>query len=99
MEVKIYQISKSSMQSAPQKKCNIYWKLEFCENLLEKFKDPLMGWTGSSDPKQELNLMFDSIEAAIKYAKSHSLQYDIIYTASKTKQQPKAYADNFKSKK
>lgn len=90
MRVRIYQPAKTAMQSGRNKDS---WKLEFAERA-PKFIDPLMGWVGMRDTKQQLNLMFDTKDEAIDYAEKHSLTYRVIEPKAR-KIKPKAYADNF----
>ena len=57
--------------------------------------DPLMGWTSSSDTRQQLKLRFDTKEDAIAYAERNGMPY----TVQEPKQRSlikKSYADNFK---
>lgn len=91
MRVRIYQPTKSAMQSG---KANVKrWVLEF-EPEKDRFIEPLMGWTGSSDMKQEIKLRFDSKEEAIEYAQREGLDFQVV--------EPKtrgviirSYAENF----
>ncbi len=90
MRVRIYQPAKTAMQSGRNKDS---WKVEFAERA-PKFIDPLMGWVGMRDTKQQLNLTFDTKDAAIDYAEKHGLKYRVIEPKTR-KIKPKAYADNF----
>lgn len=69
------------------------WLLEY-KPAAKKFADPLMGWTGGTDTKQQLKLKFATKEKAIAYAKANNISYDLIapHTRKKVK---KSYADNF----
>ena len=57
--------------------------------------DPLMGWTGSGDTLGQVQLRFESKEAAIAYAQKHGIEADI-FERSPNQIQIKAYADNFR---
>jgi hypothetical protein len=93
MRARIYQPPKSAMQSG---RANTQrWLLEY-EPERKKVLDPLMGWTGSDDMRQQIRLRFETREAAIAYAEAHEIPYDVeISPARVTK--PKAYSDNFRA--
>lgn len=91
MSVKIYRPTKNAMQSgkANTKK----WLLEFdAENT--RFIEPIMGWTGNSDTRQQLKLTFDTMEQAVAYAKRKNLVYRVI-EPKKAALHLQAYSDNF----
>ncbi len=73
------------------------WLLEFAPEKAP-FVDPLMGWTGMTDMKQEIKLFFPTQEAAVAYAKRQKIPYEV-FAAPKRRQVKKAYADNFKAGK
>ena len=52
------------------------WVLEF-EPRAKPFIEPLMGWTGGSDPLTQVRLRFSSRDAAIRYARRHGLTYEV----------------------
>src|SRR3954447_23522205 len=52
------------------------WLLEY-EPQSAPFVEPLMGWTGSTDPLAQVRLTFSSREAAIAYAQRHGLDYEV----------------------
>src|SRR5205085_2014334 len=70
----IYKPAKSVMTSgrAGTKR----WLLEF-EPQSAPFIEPLMGWTGSTDPMAQMRLTFPSREAAVAYAQRHGLDYEV----------------------
>jgi hypothetical protein len=41
------------------------------------FIEPLMGWTGSTDPMAQVRLTFPSREAAVAYATRQGLDYEV----------------------
>ena len=92
MKVKIYKPTKNAMQSgvANTKK----WLVE-PEQEDSRYIEPIMGWTGNSDMKQELRLTFDSKEEAIAFARKSGFEYQVIEPKTR-KFIPKSYADNFK---
>jgi ETC complex I subunit conserved region len=71
--VVISQPAKSAMTSGARRKP---WLLEF-EPQSGPFIEPLMGWTGSSDPLAHMQLGFASREAAIAYAERQGLAYEV----------------------
>ncbi len=48
------------------------WILEYAPAEARRI-DPLMGWTGSGDMKRQVQLRFETREAAIDYAERHGL--------------------------
>jgi hypothetical protein len=52
------------------------WVLEF-EPRAKPFIEPLMGWTGGSDPLRQVRLRFSSRDAAIRYARRHGLAFEV----------------------
>ena len=92
MVARIYRPARTATQSgaAGSKR----WLLEF-EPESPREIEPLMGWTSSSDMKQQVKLWFLSKEAAVAYAERNALVYRV--------EEPKpaarrvmSYADNFK---
>jgi hypothetical protein len=69
----IFKPAKSAMTSGRARKKP--WLLEF-EPQSGPFIEPLMGWTGSSDPLAHMQLGFGSREAAIAYAERQGLAYE-----------------------
>jgi ETC complex I subunit-like protein len=51
------------------------WVLEF-EPRTRPFIEPLMGWTGGSDPLAHVRLRFPTREAAIAYARRQGLSFE-----------------------
>jgi len=74
MSVKIYKPAKNAMQSG--KGNTKKWVLEH-DNEDSRYIEPVMGWTGNSNPKSQINLKFDSKEAAIEYAKRKGIKYEV----------------------
>ena len=91
MKVKIYQPAKTAMQSgSANTKC---WIVE-PERENARFIEPIMGWTGSSDMRQELEFKFPTKEDAVAFAKRSGYDFEVI-EPKKRKIVPKSYASNF----
>lgn len=89
--VRIYRPAKTAMQSG---RGNIKtWLLEF-EPTDAKKNEPLMGWSGSRDTRNQLRLRFESKEAALAYAQRNGLIARVTEPTERTIK-PKNYADNF----
>ena len=73
-QVVIFKPAKSAMTSGRARRKP--WLLEF-EPQSGPFIEPLMGWTGSSDPLAHMQLGFASREAAIAYAERQGLAYEV----------------------
>ena len=69
-----YRPARSAMQSGQAK--TLDWLLEFVPEG-GKWIDPLMGWTGSSDMNGQVQLRFDSREAAVAYAERNGIPYRV----------------------
>jgi hypothetical protein len=91
-KARIYRPDKSAMQSGKSKMDS--WMFEFAPQK-PYFVDNLMGWVGMTDTPQEVRLFFPTREAAIAYARSKAIPYEL-YEPNKRKTVRKAYADNFK---
>ena len=89
--VKIYRPTKNAMQSGRGNTKR--WLLEF-EPARGKFIDPLMGWTGSDDTRNQIRLWFGTKEEAIAYAERKSLEYRVDEPKERTIR-PKSYAANY----
>jgi len=92
MVARIYQPAKTAMQSGVARTQT--WVLEF-DRETPRTRDPLMGWTSSSDMRQQISLEFETKDEAITYAKRNGLAYTVSEPKPR-KQKPKSYADNFK---
>ncbi len=90
-EVRIYKPARSAMQSGRH---NVKrWVLEF-EPEQAKETDPLMGWIGSGDTRQQVHLRFDSKEEAVDFAKKNGLTARVQEPRSR-RIRLKNYAENF----
>jgi hypothetical protein len=92
MTARIYQRAKSSMQSGRARVGQ--WILEH-EPSEPKRADPLTGWAGSGDVRDQIKLSFPTLDAARAYADKHGLAYHVVPPAER-KLKLQAYADNFK---
>ncbi len=91
-EARIYQPAKTAMQSGQANTRK--WVLEF-EPGVAKTIDPLMGWTGSADTREQVHMTFDSKAEAVAFAKKNGLTFRV--QEPKTRRiRPKNYADNFR---
>jgi hypothetical protein len=92
MAARIYQIPKNAMQSGRARTQS--WVLEF-EPAERKRADPLMGWAGSGDTREQVKLSFPTIEAAQAYATREGIAATVV-PAPERKLKLQAYADNFR---
>jgi len=92
MQARIYQRPKNAMQSG--KALDHQWILDFVPAEAEK-PDPLMGWAGSGDTRQQLQLRFPSCAAAQAYAEKHGISA-LVHAVPPKKLKIQAYADNFR---
>ncbi|MDG2001919.1 MAG: ETC complex I subunit [Novosphingobium sp.] len=92
MTARIYQRPKNAMQSGNA--LTDKWVLEFVPAEAKR-PDPLMGWAGSGDTQQQLQLKFDRCEEAQAYATRYGI--DARVQASPPRRlKIQAYADNFR---
>lgn len=92
MTAKISKPARAATQSG-QARAKL-WLLEF-EEERPRFIEPLMGWTGTRDTRQQIRLWFDSQQEAIAYARREGLAYHVI-EPKETGRKSLSYADNFK---
>jgi hypothetical protein len=71
------------------------WILEY-EPAEAKRPDPLTGWAGSGDTREQVRLGFPTLEAAKAYATKHGLDYHVSAAGVERNLKLQAYADNFK---
>lgn len=70
---RIFRPSRSATTSAPARNG---WKLVF-EARSASFIEPLMGYTGSKDTLQQVELCFPTLDQAVRYAERQGLQYRV----------------------
>ncbi len=92
MRARIYQPPKNAMQSGKAR--TKQWLLEF-EPESARSPDPLMGWTSSSDMRQQIQVEFDTSEEAIAFADKHAIAYQL-FEPHRPAPKSKSYADNFR---
>lgn len=92
MTARIYQRPKNAMQSG--KALVDQWILEF-EPAEAKRPDPLMGWAGSGDTRQQVQLRFASKDDALAYAERYGIDARVHATPPR-RLKIQAYADNFR---
>jgi hypothetical protein len=92
MRARIYKPARNAMQSGKAR--TKLWVLEY-EPEIPRQIDPLMGWTSSSDMRQQLCLEFDTAGEAIAYARANAIPYQL-FEPHLPSQKPKSYADNFR---
>ena len=90
MRVRIFKPAKTAMQSGVGKTTE--WLLE--SEPMPKILDPLMGWTGSRDTMQQVQLWFPTLEEAKAHAEKNGWQHTVEMPHGRAVR-PKAYADNF----
>ena len=93
VQARIRQRTKSSMQSGRAREGA--WVLEY-EPAEAKKPDPLTGWAGSGDTREQVTLGFPTLEAAKAYAETHKLAYHVSLGDAARSLKLQAYADNFK---
>jgi hypothetical protein len=91
MAARIYQRIKNAMQSGRAKVGT--WTLEF-EPSEAKTADPLMGWAGSGDTREQVRLTFPSLEAAKAYAEQFGIPATVVPGHDRSLKL-QTYAENF----
>lgn len=89
---RIFQRPKNAMQSGKYRTDR--WQLEF-EPTEAKQPDPLTGWAGSGDTREQVRLTFATLEEAIAYCQREGLDHHVVSTPQKTLKL-QSYADNFR---
>ena len=92
MEARIYQRPKNAMQSG--RAGSDMWVLEYLSTKPQR-ADPLMGWNGSGETRNQVKLTFPSAEAAQDYAARNGIEARVIPTPPR-KLKIQTYADNFR---
>lgn len=92
MRARIYQPAKNAMQSGKARtNC---WVLEY-EPEARKSPDPLMGWTSSTDMRQQVSLEFATRDEAVAYADKNAIPFQV-FEPHKPAPKAKSYSDNFR---
>ena len=92
MQARIYQRPKNAMQSG--KALAAQWILDFAPAMAKR-PDPLMGWAGSGDMQQQVQLKFASAADAQAYANKYGIAA-VVHTVPPKRLKLQAYADNFR---
>jgi hypothetical protein len=93
MTARIYRPARNAMQSGKGKSKN--WILVH-EQSSARDIEPLMGYTGSGDMRQQIKLSFDSLEAAEAYAQKNGIAYTV-QPAHEPTPKRQSYTDNFRA--
>lgn len=91
MNARIYQPAKTATSSGRFK--TRYWIVE-PEPRTRKEPDRLIGWIGSGDTEQQLQLRFPTREAATAFCEAKGWAYSVALPHDRLVR-PKAYSDNF----
>jgi hypothetical protein len=92
-QARIYQRIKNSMQSGRSRVGE--WVLEY-EPAEAKRPDPLTGWAGSGDTRDQVRLGFATLDAACAYADREGLPYHVVAATPQRAMKIRTYAENFK---
>ncbi len=91
LKARIFRPAKNAMQSG--RKGTKHWRLEYAP-AAHKFVEPLMGWTGSTDTSEQVEIDFDDKESAIAFCEANNIDYTV-FEPKQRRLHLKAYADNF----
>src|ERR1700691_1897997 len=91
MTARIYKPARTAMQSGTAKTKE--WVLDY-EPEQPRMVEPLMGWTSSSDMKQQVRVRFDTREEAIAHCERHGIPSQV-FDSVPPKRQRISYSDNF----
>jgi hypothetical protein len=92
MRARIYRPARNAMQSGMARTKT--WILDFAPAESTQ-RDPLMGWTGSGDTRQQIRMTFASEKEAIAYARREGIAFELA-EPKRRRRRAKAYADNFR---
>jgi ETC complex I subunit conserved region len=92
MQARIFQRPKNAMQSGKARTDE--WVLDFVPAEAKK-PDPLMGWAGSGDTRQQVQLSFASQADAQAYAAKYGISA-VVHAVPPRALKLQAYADNFR---
>ena len=93
MTARIYRPARNAMQSGRGKSKS--WVLVH-EPSAPRSIDPLMGYTSSTDTRQQVRLSFDTQEEAEAYAQRNGIEYTVQPAHDATPKRV-SYPDNFRS--
>ena len=92
MSARIYKPSRTAMQSGAANTKS--WLLVY-EPEQPRIADPLMGWTSSTDMRDQIKLWFETKEEAIAYAKREGIPFRV-EEPHEPKRRTISYSDNFR---
>ena len=92
MAARIFQRSKNAMQSGKARYDQ--WVLQF-ESARRKRPDPLTGWSGGAETREQVVLTFPTLEAAKAYCEREGIDYHVV-PPTQPKLRLQSYADNFR---
>ncbi|MBA4783138.1 MAG: ETC complex I subunit [Rhizobiales bacterium] len=92
MVARIFKPAKSAMQSGRGKTED--WVLEHISEQ-PRGRDPLMGYTSSTETENQVRLSFDTLEEAENYAVRNNIAYVVMKPKERAIKRV-AYSDNFK---
>ena len=92
MAARIFRMSKAVNQSGSRRSGT--WVLEF-ESKAAKRPDPLTGWSGGADTQTQVQMNFETLEAAVGYAERNDIPYHVV-PATEPKMRIQSYADKFR---
>ena len=87
----IYKPAKSSMQSG------LLNTKKWCltnSSINESYKSPKFGWDGSTNPEKKIELFFETLDEAKRFAEINNYNYKVVEPL-KRKIIKKSYAENF----
>ena len=93
MTARIYRPAPNAMQSGRGN--SRHWVLVH-DQVTAKQIEPLMGYTSSTDTRQQVRLAFDTLEEAEAYAQRNGIAYSV-QPEHTTVPKRNHYADNFRS--
>jgi hypothetical protein len=97
MIARIYKPARTAMQSGQAR--TKHWVLEFVP-AEARFLDPLMGWTGSTDMNSQVQLRFESKEAALAYAEKNGIDAQVFEPKPRAHiLRRNGYGDNFSAQR
>jgi hypothetical protein len=70
------------------------WVLEYAPT--PQALDPLMGWVGRGDTRNQVRLRFPTLEAAIAFAEARGISCEVEKPPAARPIKPKVYAENFR---
>ncbi len=91
MTARIYKPTKTAMQSGKAKTKD--WVLDY-DPEVPRTVEPLMGWTSSSDMRQQLKLRFATKEEAVAYCEREGIAYRVLPDKEPVRRTI-SYSDNF----